>query len=267
MRKRMVVCVALMLVLESVPARAQNVGPDVKEYLSLIESGHAEQVRSELPSLMTRFPNNPGVLYLQGALTRDGAEAVRIYQSVVDNFPKSEWADDALYKVYQFYYALGLYRTAELKMVQLKKNYPDSKHLTRGNNVETRDFAEEKEQPVSTARDTLSLARQQESPPTNQTAAGEPEVVAKPEGVPSRQTVSLDQFVLQVGAYSSQVNAEKQKIFFENLEFPVEVITKVKNARSLYIVMIGAFGSYDEAKAKGVEIRKKYNIDSIVVTR
>ena len=244
-------------------AVAQESGPDVGKYLTMIDNGQAEQVRNELPALMTKYPNNPGVLFIQGRLTKDGAEAVRIYQSIVDNFPKSEWADDALNKVYQFYYALGLYRTAEMKLAQLKRDYPASKYVTRSTEVNTKGFAEEKEQPSAPAGDTTVPAQQADIPPSPDRPAAD--VAVKPGGtVPERST---DQFALQVGAYSSEVNAEKQKVFFESLQFPVEVNTKVKSGRSLYIVRIGNFASYDDAKAKGEEIKKKYNIDSIVVTK
>ena len=60
----------------------------------------------------------------------NGTEAMKDYQSIVDNFPKSEWADDALYAIYQYYYSLGLYKTADLKFQQLKKEYPASPYLT-----------------------------------------------------------------------------------------------------------------------------------------
>ncbi len=262
MRPAMINRIGLVLIVAVLASYSQETGPDIRGYLSLIENGQGEQVRDELPSLMSKYPNNPGVLYIQGLLTRDGAEAVRIYQSIVDNFPKSEWAGNALYKVYQFYYAIGLYRTAEMKMAQLKRDYPSSPYATRGTDVDTKGLAEEKEQPPVQPSDTLSPAPRADN---SSAALPEHEKVAGPGSTVSVQ--AQNQFVLQVGAYSSQVNAEKQKVFFENLQFPVEVNTKVKGGRALYIVMIGSFGSYDEAKAKGVELRKKYNIESIVIAK
>lgn len=230
-------------------AYAQQAHPDIAKYLAMIEGGQADQVRTELPSLLSQYPNNPVVLYVQAAVTKDGAQAVRIYQSIVDNFPTSEWADDALYRVYQFYYALGLYRTAEMKFAQLRKSYPTSKYIKDGSEVQTRGFVEEKDE--SAASETSEAVREQ--------PAVAPPVPSGPAGIPAR-------FALQVGAYSSQENAHKQKLFFENAGFPVGVFTKVKDGRSLYTVVVGSYGSYDEARVEGEELKKKYNIDSIVVT-
>jgi cell division septation protein DedD len=163
----------------------------------------------------------------------------------VDNFPKSEWADDALYKVYQFYYALGLYRTAELKMDQLRKEYPDSKHLRSATEPETKGLAEEHVQPP---------------PHPAQDTAVHPVVHESATPPPVR-------FALQVGAFTTQVNAEKQKQFFEQLGYPVEVLNKVKDNRALFLVWVGTYATYDEAKTGGAEIKKKYNMASIVISR
>ena len=225
----------------------QSSASDVKKYLSMIEKGQVDKVREELPSLLSRYPNDPGILYVQGMATTDGAEAVRVYQSIVDNFPKSEWADDALYKVYQFYYAIGLYRTAEIKLNQLKSNYPDSKYVTQKPGVETTNLAEEKEPGPVEEQDVAGTQLETQSEPAKIAPAG--------------------QFTLQVGAYTAQVNAEKQKLFFEDLGLPVDVINKVKQNRSLYIVLVGNYATYDDAKAKSSDIKKKYNIGSIVVQR
>jgi len=232
--------------------QAQDTPAEVTKYLLMAEGGRTEQVRSEIPTLLAKYPNNPAVFFLQALVTVDGTEAVRTYQSIVDNFPKSEWADDALYKVYQFYYAIGLYRTAEIKLNQLKTSYPASKYVTSVTTVETQGLPEEKDQPLPdpalTTPDAtpLELATEAEKPTAN---------------------TSRGQYVLQVGAYSLQENAEKQKLFFEDLGFPVEVINKVKDTRSLYIVLIGNFKSSEEARGKGIEIKKNYDIQSMVVTR
>ena len=221
--------------------------PDIRKYLARIEQGQSDAVRDEIPSLLEQYPNNAAVLYLQGCVTSDGAEAVRIFQGVVDNYPRSEWADDALFKVYQFYTAIGLYRTAELKMNQLKKDYPTSEHIAAAAQVDTGKLPEE------SGEDAAAPASVGVSDATKDHSRDATEVQG--------------QFTLQVGAYASEVNAETQKVFFEDLGHPVEVINKLKGSRSLFIVLVGNFKTYEEAKAKAAEIRKSYNIDAFVVSR
>jgi len=232
----------LLLALFTFPALSQQEDIDAKvnALLQQIDNGQVFQVRQELPPLMAKNPNNPGLLFVQGRIATNGAEAVRIYQSIVDNFPSSSWADDALHRVYQFYYSIGLYRTADLKLQQLKRDYPSSPFLT---NLPQRDTTAT---PVA-VEDTAAMA-----------LPGLPEQAVAPTG---------QSFALQVGAFSTQANAEKIKGQFETEGYPVEIINKVKDGRSLFIVLVGSFASYDEAKAKTGEIQKKFSTTPLVVTK
>lgn len=209
--------------------------PDIQRRLELIERGQAEAIRAELPTLMTNFQNHPGVLYLQGVLTTDGTEAVKIYQSIVDNFPKSEWADDALYKLYQYYYSIGLYKTGDQKLAQLKQEYPFSAYAAK---------EEGEEQP-------------KQSPP-------ETPVKLKPPGPVEKYPTT---FTVQVGAFSTLANAEELKAKFERESYSSNIFTIVNNGKKLHKVWVGEFHSYDEAKRFTSEIRKKFNLESIVVSR
>ncbi len=232
------VSIALLLILTAPALRAQSADAEVTKYLAMLQDGQIDQVKAEIPSLLNKYPNNPGVVYLQAQTTSEGAEAVRIYQSIVDNFPASDWAPEALFKVYQFYYALGLYRTAEMKMTQLKKNYPASKRATGAEEVDTGKLPEDRP----------------ESPAPGTPAGADTHVPA-----PAH-------FTLQVGAYTAQANAEKQKAFFEEMGYTVEMISRVKDNKSLFLVLVGTYPSAEDAKAQGAEIRAKFHIESIVTT-
>jgi len=217
------------------PQSDRTTGPDIRRRLEMIERGQGEAVRTELPTLMTNFQNNPGVLYLQAILTTDGAESVNIYQSIVDNFPTSEWADDALYKLYQYYYSVGLYKTAEQKFEQLKRDYPYSAYGSM------------------------------DSPPE----AKKPQVQEAPAEVKSPSPVAkfLTTYTVQVGAFSTLVNAEELKARFEKEKYTCNIFTVVQNAKRMHKVWVGEFQTYDEAKRFTGEIRKKFNLESIVVSR
>ncbi len=210
-------------------------GPDIRRRVEMIERGQGDAVRAELPTLMTNFQNNPGVLYLQAILTTDGAESVNIYQNVVDNFPTSEWADDALYKLYQYYYSVGLYKTAEKKFDQLKRDYPYSAYGSL-------DSPPEAKKP------------QAQEPPAE---------VKSPSPVPKFTT----SYTVQVGAFSTLQNAEELKARLEKERYSSSIFTIVQNGKRMHKVWVGEFQTYDEAKRFTGEIRKKFNLESIVVSR
>jgi cell division septation protein DedD len=216
-------------------AQASSNEPDIRRRLEMIEKGQAEAVRAELPTLMTNYQNNPGVMYLQAVLTTDGTEAVKLYQNIVDNFPKCEWGDDALYKLYQYYYSIGLYKTADQKLAQLKEEYPFSAYAAEKNST-----VEEKQ------------------------AAKEKPTVMKPKGtVPKFAT----NFTVQVGAFSTLQNAGELKAKFEKEGYQSNIFTIVSHGKKLYKVWVGEFQTYDEAKRFTVEIKNKFNLTSIVVSR
>jgi cell division septation protein DedD len=225
-------------------ARAQNADAEIRPLIESIERGGADAARSALPDLIARYQSSPGVIYLQGRLSADGVEAAKHYQSVVDNYPKSEWADDALYSLYQYYYAMGLYKSADLKLQQLKREYPASPYLSA-------------RPPSAPAKGDSPLVTVPAKDPVIDTVPSVADVSEPPKGP----------FTLQVGAFSTAKNAEKQKDFFDDLEVEVEVTNKVRSGRSLYLVWVGRFASAVEAKEFSKEIKKKYKIDSIVVER
>ncbi len=207
--------------------------PDIQRRLEMIERGQIDAVKAELPTLSTNYQNHPGVLYLQGVLTSDGSEATKTYQSIVDNFPKSEWADDALYKLYQYYYSIGLYKTADLKLEQLRQDYPFSAYAA--------------DNPARTTK------RTQEPPAT----------ITKPGTVAKFAT----SFTVQVGAFSTLQNAEELRSKFEREGYVSNIFTIVNDGRKLHKVWVGEFQAYDEAKRFTAEIKKMFNLDSIVVSR
>lgn len=209
--------------------------PDIQRRLEMIERGQEEAVKAELPTLMTNYQNHPGVLFLQGVLTTDGTEASKIYQSIVDNFPKSEWADDALYKLYQYYYSIGLYKTADQKLDQLRRDYPFSAYS-----------ADEKP------------AVEKKSPPQDQ-----PTVITKRGSVEKYATL----FTVQVGAFSTLQNAEELRTRFEREGYVSNIFTIVKNGKKLHKVWVGEFQTQNDAKRFSGEIKKRFNLESMVVSR
>ncbi|MGB9774404.1 MAG: SPOR domain-containing protein [Bacteroidota bacterium] len=216
-------CRGTLLGQEELPSR------DVERRLALIEQGKAEEVRSELPSLLTRYQKDPGVLYLQARLTEDATKAVKLYQTIVDNFGTSPWADDALYQIYRFYYAVGLYKTAEQKLAELRKRFPSSPYL-------------------QAAQRTQLHADEETSSATVDS------------------TLRKGGYAIQVGAFSNPKNADRQRVLFVEEGYPVRVLNVVRGGKSYFLVWVGEPKTYEEAKVLSSEIEKKYHIETMIVS-
>ena len=227
---------AFLLLLSVTDLYAQNIDTEVSNYVAMVKNGQVEQAKQAVPGLLSKYPNNPGVLFLQGLTSGDGAEAVRIYQSIVDNFPKSEWADDALYKLYQYYYSVGLYKTADQKLEQLKREFPFSTYAT------------------------------------DQKVVEEPKVTPPPEtpakvSQPSKGKKSTIVYTVQAGTFRELQNAEELKSRFERDGYASHIFTIVNSGKKFHKVWVGEFATQDEAKRFSGEIKKKYHLETIVVPR
>ena len=65
-------------------------GQNIELYLSLIEEGKVEGVKENLPELASKYPNNPGVIYLKALLNQDGNSAIVLYQDLLKKHPNSK---------------------------------------------------------------------------------------------------------------------------------------------------------------------------------
>ena len=262
MKARTLLCIVGLSVVFSCVLRAQDPAADVHTYIDQVTAGNVDDAKRALPDLQAKYPDDPGVIYLDALLTTNGSGAVRLYQSIVDRYPKCEWADASLYKVYQFYYSLGLYKTADLKMAQLQRDYPDSKYLKGQPGV-----VETTQPPVS--RDTVAAApvapppktEHVVVPPTTQTNTP---VVTKE---PPPPVTSSGVYSLQVGAFASEANADRLRSAVQALGYSVEVVPRPRADKIMYHVWVGSFATEAEARAAAAELRTKHSMDAILVTR
>ena len=248
----------LLIVTSAVPMFAQLTEPEVRKRLDFIYNGQAERVRIELPSLQKQYPNDPGVAYLDAILTTDGVAAVKKFQAIVDGFPQNEWADDALYKVYQYYYSVGLYKTADQKFQQLKEQYPNSLYVV--GLAQEQKPAPAQQQPVETKNaDTVEVK------PAEQPAPVAPQAVTQADTASA--AVASGKFAVQAGAFSTEKNAQKQVDFFGSIGRKAVIGTKISNGRTLYVVSIEGFTTEQDARSVIAELKSKYNIETIIVAR
>lgn len=247
MKLTLVKTVLVFNALCSVAALSQMPEAEVRKRLDFIYNGQAERVRIELPGLERQFQNDPGVRYLDAILTTDGAAAVKKFQTIVDQFPENEWADDALYKVYQYYYSVGLYKTADQKFDQLKQQYPNSIYVA-GTAGEQKPAVKETKKTVAVEKHPVSRAETADTLP------------ASPSQPPAR-------YAVQAGAFSTEKNAQRQVDFFSTIGKHAVVNTKMSGGKLLYIVSVEGFTNEEDARNFIAELKAKHNIESIIVAR
>ena len=227
-----------MLVPKSVFAQELNIIP----YLKQIEDGNRTQVENQLPELKKNYPNSANLLYLQGVLTVNGQHAVAIYNDVVKNYPKSKYADASLFRIYSYYYALGMYNAAKEFLNRLKHEYPNSPYITIVNkNIPKKDsvITDRKALPADSALSAKNRNNQQ----------------------PDEEY----QYTIQAGAFTVLTNAESLMKNFEKDGYYSKIEEKSVAGTAFHVVYVGKFSNEEDAASSLKQINAKYNLNGRIV--
>jgi len=245
-----------------------------------------------LPTMEQRYPNNPSLMYLKGLLETNGEEAKTIFAKLYNTHPTSEYGDDAVMKVSEYYYAAGLYVQAAIWLKKMPIYYSRSEHIERAVKLFLNSLI------VSGHKDTAifySRVFKRQFPhldvdgkinnllldfeKADQAKVDAKEYASKnlkPEVSPIKimdeapiVTFNTDNshgiYSLQTGAYSVRENAESQKINLIIAGFSARINELYKSQRRLYAVRIGHFNSKEDAQKVGAQIKAKLDINTIVI--
>ncbi len=229
------VYLALLFFALSINIYAQDL--NIVPYLQQIENGEADEVRNELIGLKEKYSDDPSVMFLEGVLTENGQKAVVIYQKIVDEYPDSKYADAALYRIYSYYYALGLYEAATEKLNKLITDYPNSPYIK---------IAKQNQLPVNP-----EITQEDDTDVTQQ----------KKEDV-----VGDDyKFTIQAGAFSKIENAESLQLKFEKSGIFSEIKDKLVAGTTFHVVYVGKFVTENDAESFLKTINDKFELSGRVI--
>ncbi|MBE0643748.1 MAG: SPOR domain-containing protein [Bacteroidetes bacterium] len=247
----LILLAALGLALPGGLAQAQA-RRDIAVLVTQVKSGAAAEVEKLLPSLKKSHPDKAGVLFLEALLETNAEKAVELYQRVADEYARSEWADDALYRLYQYSYAVGAYRTARSYTDRMMKEFPQSPFLSR-------------EQRAAAKTDAGKTAASS-SPSGGPMAAKDP-TTAKSTPATIKENDSAKSYAVQVGAYAREADARKQVEELKTKGYTAYVREKTVNKKTVQAVWLGIFPGFDQAQAFARKLKEQQKIDAIVVRR
>jgi len=121
----------LIFLLINITAYSQNI--DITEALNTIDNGNIQKAESMLLKFKSENPSDPSVLYLDALLTKNGEEALKKYLYLYEKFPNHKFNDAVLFKIFSYYYSIGLYKTASKYLNELKNKFPESSFLNYAN--------------------------------------------------------------------------------------------------------------------------------------
>ncbi|TAL67897.1 MAG: hypothetical protein EPN82_12495 [Bacteroidetes bacterium] len=134
MKTRLIILTAMMMfIFCSLNIQAQT--QKVRDYLKMVAMGKVAEVKRQIPDLIAEYPNDPGVQLLLAVVIDDAFLAVEKYKNIVKTFPESEWADDAYWRIVQFYAVIGDTSTAKTELENYRRKYPGSEFLIAATDV------------------------------------------------------------------------------------------------------------------------------------
>lgn len=122
------------------PVLSQDKDAIINENLILVAKGKAQEVKAKLPDLLVEYPNYAGVKLLLAVVVEDASKAVNIYKDIVENHSDNIWADDAFWRLIQYYAITGEISKAKEELERFRTNYPTSPFIV--STAETVRFAE-----------------------------------------------------------------------------------------------------------------------------
>ncbi len=208
--------------------------PDLKGLAELWNKGQTDSLKRVLPLYQKKYGRSPEFLFLNAALNSDASEAVKVYESLLQQHPKNIFADQCLLRLIQYNVSLGLYQAAENYLKTLKSQFPDSPALATA----------------------------------VQLFPGDDSGDSGTSGAQTKDTVASGVYALQVGAFSEKQNAEKLiKTLREKGFTDITAGEKTVNDKKLFTVIIGSYANRDQAAAAGQTLKKNHGMNYSIVTR
>jgi len=130
--KRLVILLAIMA---TYFVFAQSNDQQISELLNQVARGQSQSVKAQIPNLVAANPNDPGVKLILAVVIDDAFKAVEIYNEIVTEHPTSSWADDAYWRIVQFYSILGDTTKARIELDNFRQKYPTSEYIIPASDV------------------------------------------------------------------------------------------------------------------------------------
>jgi len=223
--------IILFLILNFIFLPAQEI--NIVKYLKQIESGEIEKTRTEAKALLREYPDDPSVQFLNAVITTDGETALNKYLNIYNNYPESRYADASLYRIFSYYYSLGIYKKAESYLAELKSEYPASPYVKAAD----RNIPDEE---IAVAKKTSQHAR-------------------------TKPAAEEFNFTIQAGAFMNIANARNLKNKLEVEGYFSDVRTKTVGGTIFNVVIVGKFKEKNEAGELLKNLESNFKLNGRVI--
>ncbi len=246
---------------------SQFFGQNINLYLSLIDEGRTEGVLEILPELISKYPNDPGVMYIKALMTQDGKNSIEIYNEIIKKYPHTKYAPYAAMKIGEYFYARGLYTQASKLLKNIPIKYPRFADIQRATDMMVSSFNAIGE---ADSAQYYGLIIKSMFPKVD---IGVDDIYVKNKPLAQvfnfnkKRNANLGAYVIQVGAFSTRENAERLKLQISQLGYDVLISNVESNGKTLFAVRVNRFKTKSRAEKIGRDIKSKIGIDYRILYR
>ena len=238
---------------------------NVEMYLSLIHEGQNEGVKEKLPELISKYPNDPGVIYLQALLTTNGMKSLEIYAKIIEKFPESKFSGYASLKIGEYLYARGLYSQAGMQLRLIPRKYPRLENMQRVMDMMVSSYLAIGED--DSVKYYIGIYRSMFPNLDFDKFGIDSPLFATEQVISNKKNKEPKPYVIQIGAFGSIQNANRLKLQVSQIGYNVDIVPVQTNGRGLHAVRVVRFRSKSSAERIGATIKKKLGIDFRVLYR
>ena len=232
-------------------------------YFSLIEQGELDGVKENLPELLSKYPNDSGILFLKALLTDDGESALKQYKYILKNFPNSIHAPEAAMKIGEYFYARGLYTQCASLLKNLPVKYPRYPQMQRLTDLMINSFNAIGE---ADSAKYYALIIKSMFPALETNIENNDNKFSQVFSF-KKKTESLGPYVVQIGAFSSMDNAKRLKLQVNQLGHDVSINKVDSNEKTFFAVRVNRYKSKRKAEEVGKDIKSKLGVSYRVLYR
>ena len=232
-------------------------------YFSLIDEGELDGVKENLPELLSKYPSDPGVLFLKAVLTEEGDSAIDQYKNILKKFPKSIYAPKAAMKIGEYFYARGLYTQSATLLKNIPVKYPRFPQMQRLTDLMINSFNAIGE---SDSAKYYGLMIKSMFPAVETNIERNDSKLFQVFDF-NKKSKAYGPYIVQIGAFSSRENANRLKLQVSQLGHDVTINKVDSNGKTFFAVRINRFKSKKKAEQLGKDIKSKLGVNYRVLYR
>ena len=259
---------------------------EIDDMIKEAYAGKTSNASEAMPRMKREFSDIPSLLFLDALIDKDVDRSIEKFKKFFKYYESSEYADDAIMKISEYYYTKGSYVESSKWLKKINLYYPNSEHINRSLNLYIRalslsgkeDTAKQylqtfkKKYPNSNFDtyivDNFDLASKEKSDKNSGKNSLLKAVEELKESLTSKQKNKKKyHYSVQVGAYSDMENAiqVRDELLSLNFNTRIDIIYLPTKDKNLYAVREGHFKSKEYASGTQKKIKSRTGYNAIVV--